>query len=174
MSFTPTRILIGSATLVSDTAIVTFENISQRYDDLEFYISARAGSGSSGGGSVRAQLGGGSYSQRTAYGAGISGTFGASGTTTDFIRVASSVNPGDAAGYSVDRTILFNYSSASVNKTAWARAAQPNFGSSAASFHLDTQSTWYSSAPVTRITFQRDGLGTFAAGSRFQIYGIGR
>lgn len=176
MSLSPTRNLIASVVLASDAPIVSFVNISQEYDDLELILSSRAGTGSTGGGSVSAYFGGtvSSYSQRTAYGSGISGTFGSQPSTTNFMRVGSSVNPGDAAGYSVDKAFIFNYSSSNADKVSFARTAQPNRGASAAAFHLDAVSTWSLSSPIVNIILQRDGLGTFAAGTRINLYGIGR
>lgn len=177
MSLSPTRNLIASAVLTLDSPSIVFSNISQEYDDLELVLSSRAGSGSGGGGSVRAILNGTitGYSERTAYGAGISGTFGSAASTTNFMRVGSSVNPGDAIGFSVDRAFIFNYSSTSANtKVSFARAAQPNRGAGTYAYHLDTVSTCTIAEPVTHIILQRDGLGTFASGTRVNLYGIGR
>jgi hypothetical protein len=176
MSITPTRILIASVALASETPIIFFPNISQAYDDLELVLSSRAGTTSTGGGSVRAMLNTVTgYSQRTVYGAGTSGTFGSQGSTDAFMRVGSSVNPSDATGFSVDRAFIFNYSSTTANtKVSFARTAQPNRGSSVAAFHLDAVSTCTQAGPVTSITLQRDGYGFFAAGTRINLYGIGR
>jgi hypothetical protein len=69
---------------------------------------------------------------------------------------------------------LFNYSSNEVNKASFARTAQPNHGAGANAFHLDCNSISFLSSPVTSITMVRDGGGTFAAGTRVSIYGIGR
>ena len=176
MSFSPTRKLIASVNLVSDSTIISFTNISQEYDDLEIWLSSRAATGATGGGSVSAYFGGnvGSYSQRTAYGAGYAGTFGSSPSTTNNMRVGSSVNPGDAAGFSVDRAFIFNYSSLNADKASFARTAQPNRGATSYAYHLDAVSSWSLLHPVINITLRRDGVGPFAAGTRVNLYGIGR
>lgn len=176
MSFSPTRNLIASVNLLSDSATISFTNISQEYDDLELWLSSRAAAGSTGGGSVSAYFGGNvsSYSQRTVYGSGASGTFGSQASTTNNMRIGSSVNPGDSSGFSVDRAFIFNYSSSNADKASFARTAQPNRGSSAAAFHLDAVSSWSLSHPIVNITLQRDGGGSFAAGTRINLYGIGR
>jgi hypothetical protein len=170
-----TRVLIASRTLSVDTATVEFTNLSQDYNDLEFWISARAGSGSSGGGSVGMYFNDitTGYSQRTAYGYGLS-ISGTQVSGNNYMRIGSSVNPGDASGFSTDWGILFNYSSFENNKVAFARTAQPNYGASAAAYHLDANSTFYLPSPVTKITLIRDGGGTFATNSRFNVYGVAR
>lgn len=162
-----------SATIESTSSVFTISNIPQTYSDLIVTFSPRL-SGSNGqdiryyyNGETTALY---SYTFGTGYNAG-SNVVNFGGTTgRNYIQVVNSVGLATSsnASYIID---IPRYAKENINKTALIKAGifqeTSSYGES-----LIMTALWRSTSAINSITFYPTA-GSFAAGSTFNVYGIG-
>jgi hypothetical protein len=162
---------ISSVTLSSAQSQVTFSNIPQIYTDLVLVVSAKltATPGSDivmlfNGDNSGVNGTSGNYSTTVMYGNGS-----AAGTTrlSNFTRIYTDYyGAPDATNYGANVVNIMNYSNTTTFKTAIMRANS--------TIGVDANvGLWRSTLPITSVTLFLTNSPSFAAGTTFNIYGVG-
>lgn len=163
MPAAPTYESIATTTLSSNTATVTFNNITQAYTDLVLITNAGNNSGSERDMLITINSDtGANYSNVYFYGTGSSYLSG--------INANQNIS---SAGYPLRPTLISqfitqfqNYSNTTTHKI-W-----HHYGAGADSLvHLNIAS-WRSTAAITRMDLSPSGSAAFLSGSTFSLYGI--
>ena len=157
--------VIGSQTLGSAAASVTFSSIPQGYRDLILVINA--GSTTAGASYARANLNsdtGSNYSRvyATANGSSVS----SAASTNTFMGISNTVGIGDSIKFQAICQFL-DYSATDKHKTMLLRngGGEPRLNMAA--------NRWANTAAITNIELKLDS-GSYSTGSTFTLYGSNR
>jgi hypothetical protein len=157
---------IATTTLVSDSASVTFSNISGSYTDL--IIVTNTGVASGGGGSIYVQVGNGSvdtgsnYSYTYIQGDGSTTESGRASNLTAARTMRTTGTTVIANGF----LHLMNYSNTTTFKTMLSR------GNVAGALVIALVNLWRSTSAINIITMTDESSRNFLTGSTFTLYGI--
>ena len=164
MTSGPTYTPIGTQTLGSSTATVTFSSILQIYTDLILIMQSATTPSADDIGMRFNNDSGNNYSSTAVSGNGSSAYSDRSSSTSSMQIDYRAYDSTTLSRMSVIN--IQNYANATTYKTALLRNSNANVGVEA------TVGLWRSTSAITRIDLLGIGGNSFATGSTFTLYGI--
>lgn len=167
---TPTYVAIAKTVLTGTQADVTFSDIVGTYTDLVLLISARVTGSASRSESTFIQLNGTAtnYSYRYIQGSG-SAASGSNASSTTALYIGETPQSIATSNTFSNALLYFPNYSASTNKTINMDNVQED--NQTAAYITSSTGLWSNTAAITSIRIYGNA-SSFAAGSRFDLYGI--
>lgn len=160
--------LIASATSNGSVASITFSAIPQTFTDLVVRISAR-NTGTNVDNSMAIQPNGSSANDSSTWLSGSGSAASSSRSTADFN--AGRITSGNATANTFGNNELYipNYTVAANKPMSIFGVAETN--ATAVEMRVNAM-LWSNTAAITSLNITTDGVGNFASGSTFFLYGI--